>query len=278
MKRTATPQGLNSFQVAAIGLMIGVCVSFGARATNSHALQGPASSNQQPTQDVTSKSMSDGPASRALDPDQLRSQRIAIYSGRVAAFHAFYARFIPKRARVRSTRVAAGPSIRPGTSDLECLSQAIYYEARSEPEQGQIQVAQVVVNRARSGRFPPTICGVVFQGAPRRGCQFSFACEGSRQANSSNAAAWQASRLIAQRVLNGDVSGNKTVDHYHADYVRPSWASNMERVAQIGRHIFFNSKVQDWKPSLPRSYPEVHQAEVNHSDNQGAIDGGTGAN
>ena len=62
---------------------------------------------------------------------------------------------------------------------MRCLAEAIYFEARSEPEAGQAAVAQVVLNRVRSGIYPTDVCGVVYQDANRPfACQFSFACEG----------------------------------------------------------------------------------------------------
>ena len=70
-----------------------------------------------------------------------------------------------------------------GTNDraraLECLTAAIYYEAASESDDGQRAVAQVVLNRVRHPAFPGTVCGTVYQGSERAGCQFSFACDGA---------------------------------------------------------------------------------------------------
>lgn len=134
-----------------------------------------------------------------------------------------------------------GSTIRPGTNDLECLTQAIYYEARGEPRAGQVAVAQVVLNRTRQVGRPNTVCQVVFQGAPRPGCQFSFACEGDRQAGPVQPVLWQQSQSVAQAVLAGQERGDLAATHYHADYVQPSWARQMQRLGQIGRHIFFGT-------------------------------------
>jgi hypothetical protein len=123
---------------------------------------------------------------------------------------------------------------------LDCLTAAIYYEARSEPVDGQRAVAQVVLNRVRSPAFPNSVCGVVYQGSNRStGCQFTFTCDGSLLMR-RQPAAWARSRAIAQAALAGDVYepiGSATF--YHADYVSPWWAPSLTRVAQIGAHIFY---------------------------------------
>jgi spore germination cell wall hydrolase CwlJ-like protein len=122
-----------------------------------------------------------------------------------------------------------------------CLAQAIYFEARSEPEAGQAAVAQVVLNRMSSGLYPPTICGVVFQNAQRyKACQFSFACEG-RSLRVTEPGPWATARRIARDVLEGrtyvDDVGPAT--HYHADYVRPGWSRRLKRTDKIGQHVFY---------------------------------------
>ena len=123
---------------------------------------------------------------------------------------------------------------------LECLTAAIYYEARSEGADGERAVAQVVLNRVRDRAFPKSVCGVVFQGSHRStGCQFSFTCDGSMNAR-RNSGAWDKAQMIAAAALGGEVYapvGSAT--HYHADYVTPWWASSLARVGQIGAHIFY---------------------------------------
>jgi hypothetical protein len=123
--------------------------------------------------------------------------------------------------------------------DLDCLTQAIYYEARSESERGQAAVAQVVMNRLGNPNFPKTVCGVVFQGARHPGCQFSFACDGSmRQA--IEGAAWDRARSVAEQTLAGvRVAAIGAATHYHTVDVDPYWGASMLRVAQVGLHIFY---------------------------------------
>lgn len=123
---------------------------------------------------------------------------------------------------------------------LDCLTQAVYYEAGFEPEDGMRAVAQVVINRMRHPAFPKTICGVVYQGSDRvTGCQFSFTCDGAL-ARQPAAAAWARSRKVAAAALDGAVMaavGGAT--HYHTDYVAPYWAPRLFKVKQIGAHIFY---------------------------------------
>ncbi len=122
-----------------------------------------------------------------------------------------------------------------------CLSRAIYFEARSESELGQLAVAKVILNRVKDRDYPNTICGVVYQGAERKNsCQFSFACDGNTD-NPKTGASWSQAKRVAARALNGasDVRIISTATHYHADYVRPKWSNTMRRLIKIGRHIFY---------------------------------------
>ncbi|MDE2365072.1 MAG: cell wall hydrolase [Hyphomicrobiales bacterium] len=128
--------------------------------------------------------------------------------------------------------------------EKKCLAQAVYFEARGEPDEGQAAVAQVVLNRVWSGLYPSSICGVVFQNRHRyRACQFSFACEG-RSLRVNDQDSWERASRIADEVLDGrtwiaDIGG---ATHYHADYVRPRWARHLKKMDVIGRHIFYRLK------------------------------------
>ena len=139
----------------------------------------------------------------------------------------------------------AAPFLYKGSSDnrdhaLDCLAAAAWYEAGNDPA-GQRSVIQVVLNRVRHPSFPSTVCGVVFQGSERTtGCQFTFTCDGSMQRRSPSTREWQRARLLSEEALDGDVDvsvGQAT--HYHADYVSPWWSSALQRVSQIGAHIFY---------------------------------------
>jgi Cell Wall Hydrolase len=125
-----------------------------------------------------------------------------------------------------------------GKQDAEqlCLAKAIYFEARGETLEGQLAVAEVVLNRARSGRYPPTICAVVTQPA-----QFSFIRGGRFPAVDPTSDCWKkalAISEIASKHLATSLAPN--VLWYHATYVAPAWGRQKTRAAQIGTHIFYS--------------------------------------
>lgn len=122
---------------------------------------------------------------------------------------------------------------------LKCLTQAIYYEAANEPTDGKRGVAQVVLNRVRHPAYPNSVCGVVYEGANARVCQFSFTCDGSLL-RSPMARQWGESRRIAAEALAGATALEVgTATNYHADYVVPRWAFTLGKLTQIGHHIFY---------------------------------------
>lgn len=130
----------------------------------------------------------------------------------------------------------------------QCLAEAIYHEARSEPIDGQIAVAQVVLNRVKNPTYPGSICGVVYQNKHwRNRCQFSFACDGKRD-RIRDKASWKIAEQLTDEVLNGehwlDEVGSST--HYHATYVNPRWARTMIKRKQIGLHIFYQTHNGGW--------------------------------
>jgi spore germination cell wall hydrolase CwlJ-like protein len=132
-------------------------------------------------------------------------------------------------------------------TERDCLAQAIYHEARGESEAGQLAVANVIVNRARSGKFPSTLCGVIYQNAEkgRHRCQFTFACDGRSDAPGERRA-WSRSAALAQAVYAEFATGEavgavpKSALYYHTTAVRPSWANTYNAVAKIGSHIFYS--------------------------------------
>jgi hypothetical protein len=126
----------------------------------------------------------------------------------------------------------------------KCLAEAVYFEARGEPVLGQVAVAQVVLNRAFSGKYPSTVCGVVFQNSHRHlACQFTFACDGIRDVirEPEN---WERAKKIAAEMLDGKLwlpeIGKAT--HYHARYVHPGWVSEMKKMHKLGVHIFYRPR------------------------------------
>jgi hypothetical protein len=132
-------------------------------------------------------------------------------------------------------------------AERDCLAQAIYHEARGESTTGQLAVANVIVNRARSGKFPDTLCGVIYQNVDkgRYRCQFTFACDG-RADTAGERRAWARSAALAHQVYAefalGDAVGavpGSTL-YYHTTAVSPSWSKTYSAVAQIGSHIFYS--------------------------------------
>jgi len=123
---------------------------------------------------------------------------------------------------------------------VNCMAQNIYYEARGETYQGKLAVTQVVLNRVRSGLFPDSVCGVVYQ-RNNNGCQFSWVCQ--KHNKPIDHYEWQESVEIARRALTEQVVYAKLAKtdalYYHANYVSPDWANSMKVVAVIGKHIFY---------------------------------------
>ncbi|WP_439273646.1 cell wall hydrolase [Pseudochrobactrum sp. HB0163] len=133
-------------------------------------------------------------------------------------------------------------------AEQKCLAEGIYFEARGEPLKGQAAVGQVILNRVRNPAYPSTICGVVYQNRDwRNACQFSFACDGQKH-RVTEAGHWRIAQQVAKAVTAGQIwlpeVGSAT--HYHAVYVRPRWASTMEKVKKIGLHIFYRTYGGGW--------------------------------
>lgn len=130
------------------------------------------------------------------------------------------------------TRITALPSI-DLDAETRCLATAVYYESKGEPLDGQLAVAQVILNRVASGRFAKSICGVVYQ----RG-QFSFTWDKrpDRPAESTNWRIAQAIAVVAATDNWREIVPNAT--HFHATRVAPGWGG-LRRVAAVGNHVFY---------------------------------------
>lgn len=119
-------------------------------------------------------------------------------------------------------------------SDLECLAEAVYYEARSEPVIGMLAVTTVIITRLKSGKYGDTICNVVHYK-----CHFSYWCDGKPE-RLSNKKYRKIAFSIARMALEGAVVLDiRNADHYHAVYVKPEWASKMKFLGRIGTHLFY---------------------------------------
>lgn len=143
--------------------------------------------------------------------------------------------------------VPTAKKVKLADSERHCLAQAIYHEARGESEAGQMAVANVIINRAFSKKYPSTICGVVFQNADKGKykCQFTFACDG-RSDEGTERAAWNRSLKLAEAAFSAFQQGKDPgvipsgALYYHTTSVAPKWSNSFRRVAAIGSHIFYS--------------------------------------
>jgi len=129
---------------------------------------------------------------------------------------------------------------------LDCLTRNIYWEAASEPFEGKVGVAQVTLNRVESGKFAPTVCGVVYQKNvfyEKVVCQFSWFCETNHKIRPIHKPLWLESEAVAKKVLleGFRLPSLENALFYHADYVSPGW--KLPRIEKIGRHIFYGERV-----------------------------------
>lgn len=149
------------------------------------------------------------------------------------------------KAEEPTARVGHGYRDLIGTANLSreerCLAEAVYFEARSEPELGQAAVAQVVLNRIKSGLYPTSICGVVYQNSHKKlACEFTFTCEGKSLAV-TEPGPWATAVRLSKAVLDGQNYNPRVANatHYHANYVSPRWGKHLKKMDVIGRHIFY---------------------------------------
>ncbi|MBT2135280.1 cell wall hydrolase [Croceibacterium sp. LX-88] len=121
------------------------------------------------------------------------------------------------------------------SADMKCLAEAVYFEARGEPLDGQLAVAKVVINRSTSGLYPSDYCSVVTQRA-----QFSFVRGGRIPRADEGSAAWRRALAVAQ-IAHQDLWSCPADDamYFHATYVKPGWASRKRQLARIDTHIFY---------------------------------------
>lgn len=182
----------------------------------------------------------------------------------------------PAPATTMAMAPAAPPAAAPGllqpavdtslqleskASELDCLTQAVYFEARGETPKGQAAVAEVILNRVKHPAFPKTVCGVVYQGATAgRGCQFSFACDGAAERVREDRA-WGRAKRIAAEVLAGavlaDVGG---ATHFHTTGVAPSWGDHMRLVTRVGMHVFYRFGAP--RPAVRAVEPAIETREA----------------
>ncbi len=157
------------------------------------------------------------------------------------------ARTVTKKPRQRDplniskSSLAAMP-VADGGPDWHCLTEALYFEARGESVKGQIAVAEVILNRVASPKFPDSVCAVVNQGTGRKyACQFTYTCDGHPEIV-RELKAHQRVGKIARLMLDGAprvLSGGAT--YYHTTAVNPRWAKSFRRTAKHGVHLFYSA-------------------------------------
>lgn len=131
--------------------------------------------------------------------------------------------------------------------ELNCMTQAIYYEAGNQSEFGKQAVAKVIINRVNHGSFANNVCDVISQSKivnNRKICQFSYFCSRMKKPNEN---IWQESENIAKKALQNEFDYDileKLSDalYFHANYVNPTWFRKVRRIAQIEDHIFYGDK------------------------------------
>ena len=151
-----------------------------------------------------------------------------------------YRRSKPKSEFNYSHDYLAGLPVPKGGKELHCLSEALYFEARGESVKGQFAVAEVVLNRVNSPRFPNSVCGVIYQGTGKKfQCQFTYSCDGNKEVI-NDAASWKRVNKVAGLMLEGAKRPlTHGATHYHTKAVNPRWARVLPKTTTIGVHHFY---------------------------------------
>ncbi|GAA6174897.1 cell wall hydrolase [Sulfitobacter pacificus] len=127
-----------------------------------------------------------------------------------------------------------------GSSQWRCLAEALYFEARGETIKGQFAVAEVIMNRVKSARFPGSLCAVINQGTGKKyQCQFTYTCDGHAEVIAEPLAFARVGK-VARYMIDGKVPAlTQGATHYHTTAVNPRWARVYTRTAKIGVHLFY---------------------------------------
>lgn len=153
---------------------------------------------------------------------------------------------VVKTQAVQPVKLTAADAVKNQLlAEHRCLSEVLYYEARGEGDTGQKAVAEVVFHRMNSGNYGHSICAVVYEGAGRPGCQFTFTCNGDLDRKKDDIAWLNSERLAAQiltdQAWRKDTTGGAT--NYHATTTEPVWAPTLVKTGQIGNHVFYRNAV-----------------------------------
>ncbi len=135
--------------------------------------------------------------------------------------------------------LAAQPA-KTGGEQWRCLAEALYHEARGESVKGQFAVAEVILNRVDSARFPDTICGVIHQGTGRKyQCQFTYTCDGYSDRINEKRAFERVGKVAYLMVKGAPRTLTDGATHYHTKAVSPKWSRKFARTTTIGVHHFY---------------------------------------
>jgi spore germination cell wall hydrolase CwlJ-like protein len=181
-------------------------------------------------------------------PDRVLLFALAVVLAMVSAVAGAAMTYRPETRVAVAVNAPALPTVQEMMlREHRCLSEALYYEARSEGVRGEKAVAEVVFHRMISGNYGRSICAVVYEGSNRKVCQFSFTCNGDLK-RPREAGAWNNAEQLAAQILTGEVRlANSTggAISYHAVWVKPYWAPTLERTARIGKHIFYRGHARE---------------------------------
>ncbi len=140
--------------------------------------------------------------------------------------------------------LAAQPTPKGG-KDWQCLTEALYFEARGESLKGQFAVAEVILNRVDHARYPNSVCGVINQGTGKKfQCQFTYTCDGRAEVVNEPAAYARVGKVAQAMIAGAPRALTKGATHYHTTAVRPKWAKRFENTAKIGVHRFYRMPVR----------------------------------
>ncbi|WP_377193577.1 cell wall hydrolase [Ruegeria meonggei] len=132
-----------------------------------------------------------------------------------------------------------------GDEHFKCLAEALYFEARGESVRGQFAVAEVILNRVKSGRFPDSLCGVIKQGTGKKyQCQFTYTCDGHKEVIREKRAYERVSKVARAAIDGASKELTEGATHYHTTAVNPSWSRVYKETARIGVHVFYRHNYQ----------------------------------
>lgn len=234
---------LKTISLRTAAAVLGICV-----ATTGHAAFADDAAFEQARAEVNEVLAQESKGLTFVDP-MYAIQIAGIEPPKAARKFALFSR---KKAdsKIRITKVPTKTELtafpfEEGGKEWACLTEALYFEARGETIPGQFAVAEVILNRRDSDRFPNTVCGVISQGAKSakspRACQFSYKCDGLPEVFKEKKA-YQRVGKIAAIALNGFARKlTKGATYYHTNYVKPRWSKKFDRTAQIGVHYFYRN-------------------------------------